>query len=355
MTIESNENESATLTDGMEEQNAQHTSDNPESLPGQEGEQSEVVEGSQPSEKTPEATPAEGKKAESPVDAIGKALGDAEKAETKKAEVSPTKTEEVKKDQGKKPVEDVHKMPEGLRPKAQERFQALSRTAKELAGQISAIQDIVRESGATPDEFIQTMFFLQDLKSDNKEGLQRAMSVIENVRHGLAQRLGIEAPGIDLLHDFPDLKKEVEEYQITKERALEIANNRRAARQGNAERERQDLIKSQEEAFNIEKTTAIAEINKLSAEWHKSDIDFKPKAQYIAEVVKGWAKDGTPFSPKQWPAVIKQMYADLSKGSSLTKKTEPKTPLPLRPNGLTGGNKVPQTAIEAMNQKLAAV
>lgn len=363
MAIESTE--SAPLTDGTEEHNEQQASDSPESLPGQEGEQSEGMEGSQPSEQNPEATPAEGKKVESPLDAIGKALGDAEKAEkpeTRKAGIPPAKTEEVKKDQGKKPVDDVHKMPEGLRPKAQERFHALSRTAKEhegrareLTGQIGAIQDIVRESGATPDEFVQTMTFLQDLKSNSKEGLQRAMGVIENVRHGLAQRLGIEAPGVDLLHDAPDLKKEVEEYQITKERAVEIANSRRAARQGNDERERQRGMASQEAAFNGEKQAAITEINKLSAEWHKSDIDFRPKAQYIAEVVKSWAKDGTPFSPQQWPAVIKQMYADLSKGSSLTKKPEPKIPPPLRPNGLTGGHKVPQTAIEAMNQKLAAV
>lgn len=67
-----------------------------------------------------------------------------------------------------------------------------------------------------------------------------------------------------------------------------------------------------DEAFNLEKRAAIDEINRMTMEWQKNDPDFPTKSKHIVEVINGWAKDGTPFSPRQWPAVVRQMYADLS-------------------------------------------
>jgi hypothetical protein len=71
------------------------------------------------------------------------------------------------------------------------------------------------------------------MKSGDYEG---ALKIIENTRAGILKALGREGPGVDLLAEHPDLKARVDNQEISRADALELANNRRA----NAARQQQD-------------------------------------------------------------------------------------------------------------------
>jgi hypothetical protein len=143
-----------------------------------------------------------------------------------------------------------------LAPKTQQRFGEMITTLKAHEGTINTlttenktlkegrdtILGLMQEARCSDDDLAGYLYLNQLLTSNEPKDLELALSEIEKQRIELYARLGREPEGggVDLLAHFPDLVKQVEDEEITRKAALEIAHARRekAARSANENREK---------------------------------------------------------------------------------------------------------------------
>jgi hypothetical protein len=127
-----------------------------------------------------------------------------------------------------------------LKPETQARFREVIGALKEREGTIATLTDtnktlteardailgVMEETNTTQEQLAYYLEFNALLKSSDPKDLEQALGMVEQQRLALYKALGKEPEGggIDLLADFPDLKKQVDEEEITRAAALEIAN-----------------------------------------------------------------------------------------------------------------------------------
>jgi hypothetical protein len=110
--------------------------------------------------------------------------------------------------------EDLTQMPEGLTAKAQQRFQALANSNKELSAKVAEVQPIVeqamglqktfQQNGIKREQFDQAM---QVVGLMNRGDLRGALAALDEQRKLISLTLGEALPGADALADFPDLRR----------------------------------------------------------------------------------------------------------------------------------------------------
>ncbi len=253
-----------------------------------------------------------------------------------------------------KPAEpdDPTKPPEGLTPKASERFQLLANTNKELSGrvelldqQVSYIRETFETHGVSRQQFEQAASFIGAI---NKGDFSAALEIIEAQRAQLAIASGKPLPGVDVLTDFPDLRAEVDAQQITEARALEIARHRygqhHLAQQETERRTAQQTQEQQQRSVN----EGLSGVDKFCKQMQASDIDYPAIEAQLLPKIKA-ITDGVP--PSMWAAKVQAAY-ELIKGVASTRTAAPSVQ-PLRPTGATSPGASPQSMFEAMWKKTA--
>jgi hypothetical protein len=146
----------------------------------------------------------------------------------KEEEAKPGEVKAEVKDEAK--PQDEFAMPDGLSSKAQDRFKSLVSKVHEsqaqlqaISGQVEQFREVVRSSGATPEEFSQAVDYIRLVKHGDLEG---ALRVIDDQRRQISLALGKPLPGADPLSQFPDLRQRVEAYQMDEQAAIELARAR---------------------------------------------------------------------------------------------------------------------------------
>ena len=254
--------------------------------------------------------------------------------------------------------DDVFDVPQGLKPRAAERYQKLVDVARQaqtestrLGGLVHDFREVVQYSRATPEQFNELIQFSADLRSADPTAKRRALQYIESTRASLARELGEPAPGYDPLDDHPDLKSAVDDLSMTHEHALELARLRTSAKATKA---------STEEADKSERTRRETEdlINngaKAVDEWVKSiqtkDVDYPAKEQALLKAASRIAKS---LPPVQWVEALQEQYELINEAMNLRRPQAPtsREPQPLRAGGAAGGTKEPKTMLEAVTQSL---
>lgn len=248
-------------------------------------------------------------------------------------------------------ADDFHLSPQmkkHLSQEAQQRFHSLHRYAKEKETEVVKLTETVKplteardtllsileETHTSQDDLVGYLNFNALLHSQDPKDLQTALGIVESQRAAIYKALGKEAPGVDLLAEFPDLLDRVEKELITREDALELANGRRRdqalSKQRNDHGEQQRNV----EATKKVQDDALASIDKWSKEMAGKDIDYKKKEEkLLAEL----------------PEIIKNYPANLwlRTFQSLYKTIEVVKPAPsipgnggtLRPSGARPGGK----------------
>lgn len=261
----------------------------------------------------------------------------AEPAEGEQQEPAATEGE------GEKPEGDAEPQPEdeaakeadslGLKGKANDRFRELTAEVKELAPVKAALEaagikdvadlpklvqhakdgadlvEMVKGTGASPDQFGQTLDYLglvSKAAQGDRQAAEQAFSVIEGEYLALAKALGREVPGVhDPLAEFADLQKEVENGDVTRARALEIAQARTAAKVAEATRARQaaeaNTTTAQQQAIEHGRASLNALESKLQADPHYA----AKKPALIAKLGEIRQK----FAPDQWAYAAELAYA----------------------------------------------
>jgi hypothetical protein len=170
-----------------------------------------------------------------------------------------------------------------------------------------------------------------------------ALAMVEDARAGILTVLHKEAPGVDLLKEFPDLSKRVEEQDLTREDALALAKARRVEAQHKAGDTAAQQEERQQQQITQARNAAADSIDQWCAAMAKSDIDYKAKeATIMAKSAAGGASKlqqiMRDYPPDKWLPTLKLLYDGI--------KVEKTTPgvgtdnTGLRPNGARGGAKV---------------
>ncbi len=255
-----------------------------------------------------------------------------------------------------------------LHAKTQARFAEVITTLKAHEGTIAkqsadikvlseardAILGVMEETHTSQDQLAAYLEFNALLQSKDPKDLESALQMLEGQRVALYKALGREPEGggLDLLADFPDLKKQVDEEEITRAAALEIAKGRRdrAARQAEEQRQQQQQQQKTQTAEQRKQAgeKALADIETWTAGLAKTDLDYKAKEDKLLAKLDGVLKS---YPPEQWVSTLKLLY----EGIEITKA--PASPggkqnQPLRPSGAKPGAKAPNSMLEAINQGL---
>jgi hypothetical protein len=128
---------------------------------------------------------------------------------------------------------------------------------------------------------------------------------------------------------------------------LEMARHRAAQQaQMQAQQSYQQQRQSEQMAINT-RQNAIAEIDRMGAEWSKSDPDYAMKEEMIAKQAQIISQQ---FPPQQWAAQVRLMYQTLSQVP--LSKPPVQAPAPLRASGQTAGARQPNSMLEALQNGL---
>ena len=206
--------------------------------------------------------------------------------------------------------------------------------AEQLAGflkrneAMTAVMDMVKDTGASTEQFSQTLDYLSLVSaagSGDRKAAERAFELVTSERNELAKALGIEVDGFDPLAEFPDLQDEVEGGEITRARAVEVAQQRRDAafRAQNAERQANEGRQQAEQAAAIQ--SGRDALNALEAELVADPTYAGKKAAFYAEVQQICREN----PPSSWQQLARYAY----RGIAAPAPTKP-PPGPMRSGNL---------------------
>lgn len=212
------------------------------------------------------------------------------------------------------PEQEEAELLEGVKsPRGQERIKQVFAEKKQLETDINEFRDLVKSTGMQPQEFAQTLEFGRLVNSGSEADTRVALQMLEDQRAILYAKLGVEAPGVDLLKEHPDLQKQVGDLEISRERAVELAKHRKAesTRIAIETQQRQHQQSNQE----FERTVGQA-AGQMEAylETRKGEIDHPARMRVIGDHFrdpKNLQAFVQTYSPQQWGPTIRMMYDNI--------------------------------------------
>jgi len=243
-------------------------------------------------------------------------------------------------------------MPEGLQPKAQERFQMLANTLKErdaqvetLQSQVSYVRDTFQEHGIRREQFEEAAGVIGAL---NRGDFAQAQQMLVEQLRQVSLMTGQTMPGVDALQEFPDLRGKVDQLQISESDALEIARMRKgqAAAQGQQRQETQQRDQAQQRQQSHQAGTAAVDawVSRIAG----TDLDWPVIEAQILPNVKELLAD---VPPQSWVRVLEAQYKGLKGAAGAFRRTASPSggePSPLRPMGAGAPQRAPTSMFEAM-------
>ena len=237
--------------------------------------------------------------------------------------------------------------PEGINERSKTRWTALAdqaklvpeleRRATEAETALTGVRELVAQSGLQPEEFQGMLTMGRLYKSSDPKELQQALEQLDGLRADLATRLGVDAPGVDVLAAHPDLKSKVEGMMLSREDALEIVRLRNTAAQASqataASRDMQQYQQTVQAAAKEMDATLAA---RAATPGHQAKVDHI--RQYFADPARLQAFV-TTYQPNQWKAAVLMMYDTYTPAPAMP--TVPAAPQPLRPGNVSAGVRVP--------------
>lgn len=193
------------------------------------------------------------------------------------------------------------------------RVQQIIEARKEAEGSIAAVREMVQAAGMTTETFSQHIEFSRLANSSNVQDLERAAHMLEQQRTELYRRLGKDAPGVDVLADFPDLAQQVQNLLMPRETALEVARLRRDHQAVQAQRQQQQQAEQETQQFQQAVAQAQQSLESyVQTRAHEIDHPARMKAiqAYFGDPQK-LQEFASTYQPHQWPAAIRMLYDNM--------------------------------------------
>lgn len=256
------------------------------------------------------------------------------------------------------PEEDPLAVPEEYRDttdpkkaKLAERWERLRSYGQGHAQRAGAYDELVRASGANQEEFGDLLRFCGLATSGTPAGLEQAISVLEQYRTKLYQALGREAPGVDFLTDHADLREQVENLDLSREHALELAQARRERATMEQQYAQQREADRQLHSWQQRKERAVAQLDAMGAEFQRTDLHYAQVRPLIEAEAPEIART---LPPEQWPREVERLYRVLTASAQRFSRPAPRRgdPQPLRGLAPRHGEPEPQSLREAIGLAL---
>jgi hypothetical protein len=257
-------------------------------------------------------------------------------------------------DKPKAPEQEEAELLEGVKSdRGRERIKQVFAEKKRLEQEITSFREMVKSTGMSAQEFAQTLEFGRLVSSGDEKNLRVALEMVESQRAMLYQKLGVEAPGVDLLQGHDDLKQAVDNMEITRERAVELAKYRKQQQevQQRQQVERQTVQQQQEFQQQVQQAAQSME---AYLQTRAQEIDHPARMKVITDHFKNPANLQafvSTYQPHQWAATIKMMYDNIQVPRAAA------SPQPIRSRPATLGNPAPNAAspIDRIAQRMESM
>lgn len=225
--------------------------------------------------------------------------------------------------------EDLAAMPEAVRERTRQRFEKMSQGYQEINQQLEqvsqefeqvtqdhqALVGAITETGLDAQQFAGVLDLVSAINSTDPRDLQYAREKLSGQLREINVRLGDEET---LLGTHPDLAEAVENLEITREHAVELAKARTQQQRGqqapNRQPSRQAPPAPQQHAEpEIDITPQqVQRLNDLGASWKKSDMAFAQKWPILMERLDGLYQRTRPEAMEQavqdeWDRIGKEL------------------------------------------------
>lgn len=198
--------------------------------------------------------------------------------------------------------------------RGQNRIRELINERKELRDVNQGIMDIVQKTNMAPEAWAETIEFCRLASSQSETDLHLALRMLDDQRTALCKRLGVAAPGVDPLEDFPDLRQQVEAMEIPVDRALELAkhrsNEQRKQMEAQQHWEKEQQSRSYQQQLGLFQQQAMGFFGSKAA-----DLDYKAKEKKIVEYFQqpgNLQRFVRTYEPHQWLPQLQFMYENVS-------------------------------------------
>lgn len=192
-----------------------------------------------------------------------------------------------------------------------------SAARKELEGDLTEFRTMVLEAYQDPQDFARALEFGRLVGAGDDASLRTALGMLDEQRAALALRLGVDAPGVDPLAEFPDLKQAVEDMAITREKAIELAKYKHRDKQQTQQRQaaqQQQQERQQSQQQHEQEITALTEKATAYFTTRSKEVDYPAKMDAIKayfgkpENVQNFVQS---FRPDQWLGQFQFMYDNI--------------------------------------------
>lgn len=222
------------------------------------------------------------------------------------------KTEEKPADSAPKaPEQEEAELLEGVKSeRGKERIKQVFADKKALENDIGEFRTLVQNTGMNAQEFARTLEFGRLVNSGEEKNLRVALEMIEDQRTMLYSKLGVEAPGIDLLTGHDDLKSAVENMEITRDKAVELVKYRKADSDKKAAQQAAEQATQSRQQFDTTVQSAAGTMDAYLTT-RVQEVDHLPRMKVLSDHFKDPAKMQkfvTTYRPEQWAATVQMMY-----------------------------------------------
>ena len=233
---------------------------------------------------------------------------------------------------------------EGLNSeRGRERIRQVFAERKQYESDLNEIRTMVSATGMSAQDFAQTLEYGRLAMSNNPADWRVALQMADAQRDTLCKRLGVDAPGVDALSDFPDLAQAVTGGEIQRERAVEMAMLRRE-RHVMQQRQRAEFAAQQEQQ---QFTSSVEEGKASMAQYlhsrsHEMDHSARMKVveSYFADPSK-LQEFASTYQPHQWASAVRMLYDSIHIAA-----TQPRSPSPISSRPSTLGRPAVNSAQE---------
>ena len=194
------------------------------------------------------------------------------------------------------------------------------------------MMSVFKDTHTTPEDLTALLDYNIKLKTGDLKG---ALAIVDEARKEILKALNQEAPGVDLLEEFPDLKGKVDNLELERPSALELAAARRREAQSEQQRKREEEQRQQDASGEQVQQQALDAITKWDKEMAGGDMDYEVKSAKVNARVKGVM---SAYPPRLWLVTLKNIYDSIEvvKPAGIPGKGD----TPLRPTGAKTGAKV---------------
>lgn len=300
----------------------------PEQAQAQEGEEGQPSE----AEEAADGKPAEAKPPEKPDDKPVEGKDTPEKDEAVEQEIADLKMKGKTADRFRELTSQVKE----LAPLREQLEKAGIKDVAELPAVVQKAQfadehlAMVKETGATSEQYGQTLDYLalvNKAATGDVASAEKAYEMLLPELQALASVLGKEIEGVaDPLTQHADLQQAVQDGDVTRKHALELAAARTRQAQGQQRQQQTDQQTQQQQAVDQGRQA----LNQWDASM-ANDPAYQARREQLSQLV-AFIRETLP--PDQWLPATQRAYAALPPAPAAAPDKPPVGAVPLRPTGL---------------------